>query len=180
MKYTLFAIFIILVLVGAGIYFFNQSQYNLSDTYSDDAMMKKDDSMEKTDSLVDSMEGSDSGMEKSDGSMDESGGHGQYIEFSESALQSANGKRVLFFYANWCPTCRPADEDFKQNSAELPEGLTIIRVNYNDSDTDAAEKALAQKYGITYQHTYVQIDEEGNEVAKWNGGQTEKLLSSIK
>jgi hypothetical protein len=57
--------------------------------------------------------------------------------------------------------------------------VTIIRVNYNDSDTDPAEEALADEYGVTYQHTFVQIDENGNEVAKWNGGEIEELLERI-
>ena len=39
---------------------------------------------------------------------------------------------------------------------------------------------LAKKYGITYQHTFVQIDSQGKEVTKWNGGQTDELAANIK
>jgi thioredoxin-related protein len=53
-------------------------------------------------------------------------------------------------------------------------------VNYNDTATDQAEKELAKKYGVTYQHTFVQIDAEGNEVTKWNGGKIEELLHNIR
>lgn len=105
----------------------------------------------------------------------------RYIEYSRVNLENNSGKRrVLYFYANWCPTCRPADENFKQNESKIPEDLVLIRVNYNDADTDEEEKALAQKYDITYQHTFVQIDAKGNEVTKWNGGQINELLSNIK
>jgi len=108
-------------------------------------------------------------------------GDSRYVEYSSTILaQTATNKRVLFFYANWCPTCRPADASFQQNESKIPQDVTLIQVNYNDTDTDAEEKALAQKYGVTYQHTFVQIDAQGNEVTKWNGGQIDQLLTSIK
>ena len=37
-----------------------------------------------------------------------------------------------------------------------------------------------EKYGITYQHTFVQIDAEGKEITKWNGGKIDELLTNIK
>lgn len=105
----------------------------------------------------------------------------KYIEYSKEALESAKGtRRVLYFYASWCPTCRPADADFKSNVNKFPEDLVLIRVNYNDPETDQEEKDLAKKYAITYQHTFVQIDNSRNEVKKWNGGKTEELLANIK
>lgn len=105
----------------------------------------------------------------------------RYIEYSTSNLNSTkNTRRVLFFYASWCPTCRPTDANFKANLEKIPEDTTLIRVNYNDSDTDEMEKLLAEKYGVTYQHTFVQIDRDGNEVVKWNGGDIDELLANIK
>lgn len=93
---------------------------------------------------------------------------------------SAGDKTVIFFYADWCPTCRPVDAEFKNSIGKIPTGIEIYRVNYNDSETDEADKALAKKYGVTYQHTFVQVDKEGNEITKWNGGGLDKLISSIK
>ena len=108
-------------------------------------------------------------------------GEGRYQVFSPDVLSSsASTRRVLFFYANWCPTCQPADRAFSQKSAAIPEDVTVIRVNYNDTETDQAEKDLAKQYGITYQHTFVQIDGEGNEVTKWNGGQLDELVANLK
>lgn len=104
-----------------------------------------------------------------------------YVEYSKANLDAAaSGRRVLFFYASWCPTCRPADTSFNENKSKIPSDLTIIRVNYNDSDTNQEEKDLAKKYNITYQHTYVQIDGQGNAITLWNGGQINELLSNIK
>lgn len=105
----------------------------------------------------------------------------KYIEYvSPETLEIKNSKVVLYFFANWCPTCIPADKEFKADEAKIPDGVTVIRVNYNDPDTDNNEKALSKKYGVTYQHTFVQIDEKGNEVTKWNGGAINELLSNIK
>jgi thiol-disulfide isomerase/thioredoxin len=107
--------------------------------------------------------------------------NGRYVAFTPEVLQkSSNTRRVLFFYANWCPTCRPADKNFMENIDKIPNDVTLIRVNYNDTDTDETEKELAKKYGVTYQHTYVQIDSQGNEITKWNGGQIEELLKNTK
>lgn len=105
----------------------------------------------------------------------------RYVEYSKTVLdQAVNNRRVLYFYASWCPTCIPADADFKANTSKFPDDLIVVRVNYNDLETDKEEKDLAEKHGITYQHTFVQIDSQGKEVTKWNGGQTDELLANIK
>jgi thiol-disulfide isomerase/thioredoxin len=104
-----------------------------------------------------------------------------YLPYTAQALsQTAGNRRVLFFYASWCPTCIPADAEFAANLGKIPSDVSVIRVNYNDPETDAEEKALAQKYAVTYQHTYVQIDEAGNKVKVWNGGAVDELLANIK
>lgn len=105
----------------------------------------------------------------------------RYVAYSPEIYENtANTRRVLFFYANWCPFCKDAQESFLNNINQIPEDVTVIRVNYNDSDTDKTEESLAKKYGITYQHTFVQIESEGTEITKWNGGGIEELLSNIK
>jgi thiol-disulfide isomerase/thioredoxin len=126
------------------------------------------------------MGGNDSGVIAADGATAPVT-NDRYQVFSPGVLEkTAQTRRVLFFYANWCPTCRPVDKNLTDQMAQLPEDVTVIRVNYNDTQTDQAEKDLAKKYGITYQHTFVQIDEQGSEVAKWNGGQLEELLEKLK
>lgn len=175
------AVIVVALLAVAGFYFYSQNQSTSDSMMKKDevVMEKKEESMEKTDSKI---EGSDSAMDKpetDDKMMAE--GKGEYVEYSQSAYDSASAKkRVLYFYANWCPTCKPLDAQLKANMDKIPAGVVILRVNYNDTDTDAIDKALAQKYGITYQHTFVQVDAEGNEIAKWNGGGLDKIISSIK
>lgn len=98
-----------------------------------------------------------------------------FIEFQNlehAQLIAAEGPTVLFFFASWCPSCRSAREEFTSRADEL-KSLNIILVDY-DNSTD-----LKKKYGVTYQHTFVQIDETGEAIIKWNGGSTDKMLSTV-
>jgi thioredoxin 1 len=169
---VIITILVVIIVLGGGIFFLSQQANN-------DSMVKQDKSMTDDkgagDQFATPTYSEDSAM------MDDKTASGRYVVYSQRELDKAKDKkRVLFFFANWCPTCKPADEDFTKNISKIPEDVVLIRVNYNDNETDQEEKALAQKYGVTYQHTYVQIDADGREVTKWNGGQTEELLTNIK
>jgi len=178
---------VILVLVGGGLYVANQKsqQAEQAKMAQEKAAMKaKEDAAMKEKQAKEAMiKKVDTGMEKKVGDkvMADKNSASRYVEYSKTALdQAATNRRVLYFYANWCPICKPADADFKANSSKIPADVTVIRVNYNDTDTDQEEKELAKKYAITYQHTFVQIDGLGKEVTKWNGGKTDELLANIK
>lgn len=89
-------------------------------------------------------------------------------------LASAEHDVVLFFRASWCPTCRALDKDIKNNLGNIPASLAILDVDYDNS------QELKQKYGVTYQHTLVQVDAEGNMIKKWTGSPTlAKLVSEV-
>jgi len=102
----------------------------------------------------------------------------QYVNYTPEVLANSTGRRVLFFYANWCPTCQPIDKELKMTN-KLPEDVTVFKVNYNDSDTDENEDALAKKHNITYQHTFVIIDENGEPLTTWNGDGLSRILEEI-
>lgn len=88
-----------------------------------------------------------------------------YVDYSPTAYAQAIGKkRVLFFHASWCPTCKEANTDFTSNSSNIPDGVVVFKTDYD------TQQDLKEKYGITYQHTFVQVDDQGAEVTKWNGG----------
>ncbi|RJQ33569.1 thioredoxin [Candidatus Parcubacteria bacterium] len=90
---------------------------------------------------------------------------GEYINYDPTLLARAdNGRVVLFFHASWCPTCKVLDTALNASLTDIPEGLTILKVDYDNSTE------LKKKYGIAYQHTLVQVDSQGNELAKWSGG----------
>lgn len=173
-------IIVVVAVLGFGAYTFSKNS-SQSDTMikEDEAMMKKDET--SMGGPEDSMMKKDDGSMENDKMMDDKMTASRYAEYSKSVLDSASSnRRVLFFYASWCPTCKPADANFTQNENKIPDDVTLIRVNYKDPETDEEEKDLAKRYGITYQHTFVQIDRAGKEVTKWNGGQIDELLSNIK
>lgn len=102
---------------------------------------------------------------------------GNYQDYSAGALAAvvAEGKKpVLFFHANWCPSCRQADKDIKDNLSALPEDVVVLKTDYD------TQSELKKKYGITYQHTFVQVDAEGELVTKWNGGGATTIAQRVK
>jgi thiol-disulfide isomerase/thioredoxin len=100
---------------------------------------------------------------------------GELINFSslEDAGKNAESRTtVLFFFANWCPSCRSAHKNIKTNLNKLQD-ITIIIVKYDTSSE------LKRRYGVTYQHTFVQIDSQGNKISLWNGGDVYKIIENI-
>ncbi|QYF89123.1 MULTISPECIES: thioredoxin domain-containing protein [Arthrobacter] len=89
---------------------------------------------------------------------------GTYTPYTPEAVSSASetDKVVLFFHATWCSTCKLLASDIEANAANIPAGVKILKVDY-DSET-----ALKQKYGVTLQHTLVQVRPDGSQIAKWN------------
>lgn len=93
----------------------------------------------------------------------------RYLEFNQEDYEKALASdKIVFlnFYANWCPICREEQPLVEEVFNELKTDQVVgFRVNYNDSDTNEAEKKLADRFGITYQHTKV-ILKDGKEVLK--------------
>lgn len=91
---------------------------------------------------------------------------GMYLSYADyqqkmSMIAGQGSKVVLFFHAPWCPDCRATDSSL--TGSGVPAGLAVVKVDY-DTATE-----LKQKYGITQQHTFVQIDASGTQVKKWTG-----------
>jgi thioredoxin 1 len=102
---------------------------------------------------------------------------GSYEAYSPEkiALSSSTHAVVLFFRASWCPTCKAVDTDIKLHLKNIPSNLTILDVDYDNSIS------LKQKYGVTYQHTFVEVDAQGNMIKKWSGSPTlAALVSEVK
>jgi thiol-disulfide isomerase/thioredoxin len=99
---------------------------------------------------------------------------GSYITLAEYEADKAAydaGDVVLFFNASWCSTCKIARDNLTADPAAIPEGLTIVTVDFDEATE------LKQRYGVTLQHTFVQIDAEGTELAKWSGSTTAEEIA---
>jgi len=133
----------------------------------DDSTMVKDETI-KGDEMMEKDE--TSMMDKGDAMM-----KGSYEAYSsEKIARAETGDVVLFFHASWCPSCRSLNSDIEGNRGTISEGVTILKVDY-DKETE-----LKKKYGVTYQHTLVQVDKDGNLIKKWSGSpKLSGLLSEI-
>lgn len=100
---------------------------------------------------------------------------GSYETYDASKISRASdGTVILFFHASWCPSCRALNSDIEKNIDNIPEQINILKTDY-DTETE-----LKKKYGITYQHTLVQVDQNGEMIKKWSGSPSlSSLLSQI-
>ncbi|WP_035773060.1 thioredoxin domain-containing protein [Arthrobacter sp. Br18] len=90
------------------------------------------------------------------------------------SLATADETVVLFFHAVWCSTCKLLADDITANVDRIPDDLQILLVDF-DTATD-----LKQRYGVTLQHTLVQLDSNGDAVEQWHLIRTlDDLLDSL-
>lgn len=137
----------------------------LEDKMNDDGVLKKDEVMMKKEEPVKGKVLIDDKKIMTDVSAVVT--HGSYEVYAAEKLSNADtGKVVLFFRAPWCPSCKTVDADIRAHAMTIPKGVTILDVDY---DTSAV---LKTKYGVTYQHTFVQVDAKGNQLVKWSGSPT--------
>ena len=95
-----------------------------------------------------------------------------FTDAGKAMMLAESAPTVLFFHASWCPSCKSGEKDINMNADKL-EGINVIKVDY-DKSAD-----LQKKYGVTSQHTFVQIDAMGEALAKWNGGGSSEILENI-
>lgn len=89
----------------------------------------------------------------------------RYVPYSASTFDTAKDKkRILYFHADWCSVCKPLDKELSEKSDQIPPDVVVLKANY-DRETE-----LKKKYAITYQHTFVFVDDEGGEIDRWGGG----------
>lgn len=144
-------------------------------------------SMNAGDKMMDKKAEEASGMEKKDAMQKESSvsamddkkammKSGTYEDYAPEKLARAEtGDVVLFFHASWCPSCRGLGADIEMNRDAIPAGVSILKVDYD------AESELKKKYGVTYQHTLVQVDANGALINKWSASPTlSSLVAEIK
>lgn len=138
-----------------------------------DAMMQDKgagDTMMKDESATTEKTG-DTMMKKDEGAMMDTGDamakSGTYEAYSPEKLALASsGKVLLFFHATWCPICRGIEAEIKSDLSKIPTGVHILKVDYDTAT------ALKQKYGVTLQHTFVQVDAKGDALKKFSDATT--------
>lgn len=84
---------------------------------------------------------------------------GTYTDYSEGAIASTKGTKLLFFHAPWCPQCRQVEASIEKDG--IPSGVTVFKIDYDSN------QKLREKYGVTLQTTFVKVDDEGNKIASY-------------
>ena len=104
-----------------------------------------------------------------------------YVDYSTEAFQESinSGKVVLlYFTANWCPTCR-AQEPINVNLFKKLQGdseIVAYKAHILDDETTQEEEALAKEHGVRLQHSFVLLDASGEVVFTHTGPLTEDDL----
>lgn len=76
--------------------------------------------------------------------------------YSDYQADEATGqKHILFFHADWCPTCVKWEKNLKENMATLGDDVVIYKTDYDTSDD------LKAQYEITKQSTAVFVNADG-------------------
>lgn len=99
----------------------------------------------------------------------------RFVAYADSEFQEVKGKEpvTLFFHADWCVTCISLEKEINENIDELPEGVKIVKVNFDK------EAELKKEYGILLQSTFVILDKDGNVVEKLAAPTFENLKNAI-
>lgn len=82
----------------------------------------------------------------------------KYTEYSAEMFEMIKGEQkfAVFFYADWCSTCRKWEKNLQANLASLPEGTLILKADYD------TEKDLVEELGVTSQSTVVFFNMDGS------------------
>lgn len=84
----------------------------------------------------------------------------RYLDYSEERLKKATEDFiVLFFHADWCPTCKAFEE--KVFTEFIPENILILKVDFDDN------LELKKKYNILTQTSFVIVDNKWNLKKRW-------------
>lgn len=81
-----------------------------------------------------------------------------------AALAAQEEKTVVFFFASWCPNCILTLSELSEKWSDVEPDITLVIADY-DTETE-----LKAKYGVTYQDTFVLLDDQANGAKLWNAG----------
>ena len=175
---VILAIVVGLFLVGGGVFAYsnNQNEKKEQETMAmekkatDEAMMKQ----EQTAAMEKAKMAKEEDAMSTDDAMSKHGSYVTLATYNSNPAKYADTKKVYFFHASWCPICQGIHKEIEADMSLIPTGVTLIKTDF-DSSTD-----LRQKYGVTTQYTFVQVDNSGNETAQWSATSLQKAIAGIK
>ncbi len=106
-----------------------------------------------------------------------------YLNFSKEKYDTAileNRVLVLFFTSNWCMKC--SDQDIINSEVFdglNKEGVIGLRIHILDSETTTETDALAKKFDIVKENSFVILNKKGAVNFKYVGEMTSERLKDI-
>ena len=94
-------------------------------------------------------------------------------QFNSAQSSYADFRKVYFFHAEWCSICKGIERSMAENPSVIPENTVMIKVDFD------SERTLRERYGVTTQYTFVQIDTNGDEVKQWTATSAERAVAQI-
>ncbi len=159
------------LLIGGGALAYNNNQNKKKE--SDKMAMEKKAMAKEAMAKKDAMKKDGDTMKKDD-AMSKSGSYVTLADYNANPTKYADSKKVYFFHASWCPICQGIEKEINADMSKIPAGVTLIKTDFDNSTE------LRQKYGVTTQYTFVQVDNSGNEIAQWSATNLDKAIASIK
>lgn len=100
---------------------------------------------------------------------------GTYQDYDGEKIAQSNADHILlFFHATWCPSCRALDSDIVAHRERIPAGVEIYKIDYDTAT------ALKRQYGVTTQHSIIEITSSGEALSDISHGLTlEDVLATL-
>jgi hypothetical protein len=83
------------------------------------------------------------------------------FDSAKAAVATSGGRLLLYFHVDWSSVCVELDQDIAASVHDLPGDLIILRADFEE------DTALRQAYDVQHEHTFVQVDSQGNKLTAW-------------
>jgi thioredoxin 1 len=109
-------------------------------------------------------------QEAGSGDVLDANGYSDLTDEGFDAVVASSKLVVVFFKANWCPTCRAQEPVNREVFSEYvgDERVAIFVGNFADPEETDFDKEIQSRYGVSYQHTFLFI-KNGEEVGRHSG-----------
>lgn len=101
------------------------------------------------------------------------GGYITLAEYNANKATYQDSRKVYFFHAPWCEVCQAIENEINADPSQLPSDVVVIKTDFD------TETKLRQQYGVTSQYTFVQVNNDGNEIDQWSAANLNGVLTGL-
>lgn len=105
-----------------------------------------------------------------------------YVDYSKEIYDKTLGSKrvlVLYFTSNWCNVCIQQDANNKEifNKLSIDE-VVGLKIHILDSETTTETDALAKKFDVVKENTFVILDKNGAIAFKYVGEMSSDMIKN--